>query len=126
MDNTTGDSLHAAADLGIKVLLEQDGSAECQLIVESRHLNRQGACHGGIIFALADTAMALASNGGDKVAVASHASINYLVGSKVGDNLVAVARLVGGSGKSRLFDVKVQESGGAVVAEFRGTTITIA
>ncbi len=125
MDNTTGDSLHAAADLGIKVLLEQDGSAECQLIVESRHLNRQGACHGGIIFALADTAMALASNGGDKVAVASHASINYLQACKVGDILTATARFVAGSGKSRLFDVQIANTSAEIVAEFRGTTITL-
>jgi acyl-CoA thioesterase len=125
MDNTTGDSLHAAADLGIEILVELDGSAKCQLIVESRHLNRQGACHGGIIFTLADTAMALASNGGSRVAVASHASINYLLGSESGDILIASARFVGGSGKSRLFDVQVEKHGGPVVAEFRGTTITI-
>ena len=124
MDNTTGDSFDAASDLGIVVQVEEDGVAQCELTVEPRHLNRQGACHGGVIFTLADTAMALASNGGAKVAVASHASINYLQASKRGDVLVAKARLLGGPGKSRLFDVQVKKAGDQVVAEFRGTTIT--
>lgn len=119
------ESQHAASVMGIVVLIEQDEAAQCRLEIEARHLNRQGVCHGGVIFTLADTAMALASNGGEKVAVASHASINFLEACNLGDVLTATAEFVAGSGKSRLYDIRVEKSAGVVVAEFRGTTITV-
>lgn len=117
---------HAAQHLGIKTLESGDGHCICELTVQERHLNRQGAGHGGILFTLADSAMAIASNSGAVTAVASQASINYLAAAKLGDRLVATASHAGGLGKSRIFDVTVTNGDGGVLAIFRGTTITIA
>ncbi len=116
---------HAAQDLGIETLESGDGHCKCELTVAQRHLNRQGAGHGGILFTLADSAMAIAANSGSAIAVASQASINYLAAAKLGDRLVATASHGGGLGKSRIFDVTVVNQDGELLALFRGTTITI-
>lgn len=117
---------HAAEDLGITEKDAGDGHAVCELVIKERHLNRQGACHGGILFMLADSAMALASNTGPATAVASQASVNFTAGARLGDRLVARAKHAGGAGKSRIFDVEITNYEGEKVALFRGTTITIA
>lgn len=116
---------HAAASLGIEQLEASDGFAVCEMTVTDRHLNRQGAGHGGVLFTLADSAMAIAANAGLVTAVASQASISYLAAAALGDHLRAVASHAGGTGKSRIFDVTVNNQDGKLLALFRGTTVTI-
>ena len=117
---------HTAASLGIKEIEASDGFAVCEMLVTEQHLNRLGVGHGGVLFTLADSAMAIASNAGPGTAVASQASISYLAAAALGDQLVAVASHVGGTGKSRIFDATVKNQDGKLLALFRGTTVTIA
>lgn len=116
---------HAATSIGIENLAGSDGFAQCSISIESRHLNTQGAGHGGIIFTLADSAMAIAANSGHRVAVASQASISFVAAASPGDRLMATANQVGGTGKSRIFDVVVKDQNDQLIALFRGTTISI-
>ena len=53
--------------------------------------NGHGICHGGFIFALADSAMAFAANPRGEAAVAQHASITFVRPGRVGEVLVADA-----------------------------------
>jgi len=77
-------------------------------------------CHGGYIFALADTAFAYACNCRNRVTVAASAAIEFLRPAKVGDVLTAVAkeRFVGG--RSGLFNVVVRNQDDVEIALFRG------
>ena len=59
----------SAATLGIAFRAGGPGRAEVAMTVDARHLNFNGGCHGGAIFALADTAFGLASNSHGPVAV---------------------------------------------------------
>ncbi len=62
--------------------------------VSKEHLNFGGSTHGGVIFALADSAFAEAVNFGENKAVAVQVSINYLKPSCEGDILTAEASVI--------------------------------
>jgi len=78
------------------------------------------SCHGGIIFALADTAFAYACNSGNQTTVAAAASIDFLSPAGRGETLVAEAREQWQAGRSGVYDVDVRTTDGRAVALFRG------
>lgn len=79
------------ATLGLSVVNGGPGSAEVAMTVDARHMNFNGGCHGGTIFALADTAFGLASNSHGAVAVGIDAHITFQVNVRPGDKLIARA-----------------------------------
>ncbi len=95
------------------------GAATMTLTVEAHHCNGHGTCHGGVIFALADSAFAFACNSGNAATVAQHATVSFVAPARAGDVLEARAREVSLRGRSGLYDVTVT-CAGATVAEFRG------
>jgi LAO/AO transport system ATPase/phenylacetic acid degradation protein PaaD len=113
------------ATLGIGVLGGGPGRAEVAMTVGARHLNFNGACHGGAIFALADSAFGLASNSHGPVAAGIDAHITYQAGVAAGDRLVARASEVHRTRKLAVYriDVVRPESDGAetAVSSFTGT-----
>ena len=96
------------------------GAAAMSLTVAAHHANGQLICHGGVIFALADSAFAFACNSRNQSTVAQHNSITYVAPGKVGDTLVATAQEVSLSGRSGIYDVRVTDQTGKTIAEFRG------
>lgn len=118
--------------LGIEVLSFGEGRATIAMTLRTEMMNGFGVTHGGMIFAFADSAFALACNStggdGDSVTVASGVDINFLAPTSAGQRLTAVANRRQQQGRSGLYDVQVvAENGGepAVVAEFRGRSRTI-
>ena len=110
-----------AASQGLGMALEDvaPGQARLSMAVGPHMLNGHGNCHGGFIFALADSAFAFACNSRGHSAVAQSCSITYLRPVREGDRLVASARELAVAGRSGLYDVQVATQSG-VVAEFRG------
>ena len=110
-----------AASQGLGMVLEKAGAGQARMAmtVEPRMLNGHGSCHGGFIFALADSAFAFACNSRGQVAVAQTCTITYLRPVRSGERLVATAREVAIAGRSGLYDVQVVGEAG-VAAEFRG------
>lgn len=102
------------------------GSAVVSLTVAPHHCNGHGTCHGGVIFSLADSAFAFACNSRNRVTVAQSNSITYLAPGRLGDTLVATAREVQLAGRSGVYDVQVADGDGAVIAEFRGLSRSVA
>jgi LAO/AO transport system kinase len=113
------------ATLGISVLAGGPGSAEVAMTIGARHLNFNGSCHGGAIFALADSAFGLASNSHGPLAAGIDAHITYQAGVAAGDRLVARASEVHRTRKLAVYriDVVRPESDGAetAVSSFTGT-----
>ncbi len=109
----------ASSGLGMRLLHVGPGSARLAMAVQARMLNGHGICHGGFIFALADSAFAFACNTTGMVSVASHCSIAFLRPAREGETLEAVAEERQREGRGGIYDVRVT-SGGAIVAEFRG------
>jgi len=92
--------------------------------VDARHLNFNGGCHGGAIFALADSAFGLASNSHGPLAAGIDAHITFQAGVAAGDTLVARAVEVQRSRRIGVYriDVVREDAGGeTAVSSFTGT-----
>ncbi|MFL6661106.1 MAG: methylmalonyl Co-A mutase-associated GTPase MeaB [Rhizobacter sp.] len=101
------------------------GHAEVSMTVDRRHTNFNGVCHGGVLFALADTAFGLASNSHGPVAVGIDAHITFQVPVGLGDKLAARATEVSRSRRIATYRVQVvrRESNGGetAISSFTGT-----
>ncbi|MBN8423998.1 hydroxyphenylacetyl-CoA thioesterase PaaI [Microbacterium esteraromaticum] len=113
----------ASAMLGMTVEVDEPGRAVVSMTVRDDMLNGFAITHGGLVFALADTAFAIACNEDERVTVASGADITFLKSTGAGQVLsaTAVRRVV--SGRTGLYDVTVRDETGAVVAEVRGRSM---
>ncbi|MDZ8170958.1 hotdog fold thioesterase [Microbacterium xanthum] len=107
------------AALGIRVDRAEPGYAAVRMTVRRDMVNGAGVTHGGMVFALADTAIALASNDTAEAALVAGADVVFLASSAEGDELVAIAEVRAVSGRTGVYDARVEESG-RVIAEIRG------
>jgi len=114
-----GDDI-ASQELGISMEITRPGFAEARLEVRSNMVNGHKVCHGGYIFALADSAFAFACNTYNRVTFASGASIEFVSPARVGDKLLAVAGERSRGGRTGVYDVTVTNQDGELVAIFRG------
>ncbi len=119
VDDTTSQSL------GIEISQVAPGFARLSMRVGEKLTNGHGLCHGGYIFILADTAFAYACNTYDQRAVASGASIEFVAPAQVGDTLVAEALEQLRAGRRGVYDIRVSNQHGALIALFRGRSATI-
>ena len=114
----------ASAMLGMQVEVDAPGEAVVSMTVREDMLNGFAITHGGLVFALADTAFAIACNEDERVTVAGGADITFLKSTRAGQTLRASALRRAVSGRTGLYDVTVTDETGDVVAEFRGRSIT--
>jgi acyl-CoA thioesterase len=111
----------ASRALGMTLDLVGTGRARMSMQIRSDMVNGHGLCHGGLIFSLADSAMAFAANSHGDRAVAQHCAVTFIRPAREGEVLTAEAEERSRSGRSGIYDVRVTgSSDGSVVAEFRG------
>ncbi len=116
----------ASAGLGMVLVSLDVGHAVVRMSVNEAMVNGHAIAHGGFVFALADSAFALACNSHGPVTVAAGCDITFVAPARVGDVLVADAVERATFGRSGLTDVSVRvESSGALVAELRGRSRVI-
>ena len=115
----------ASQRLGMRIERIAPGGATLAMTVTEAMLNGQGAAHGGYIFALADSAFAFACNGHNQRTVAHQASITYVAPGRLGDRHTAAAHEVHRAGRNGIYDVRVTNADGELVAEFRGHSRTV-
>ena len=106
--------------LGIALVSAGAGRAVLEMTVGEDMLNGFGTCHGGVLYALADTALSCACNSHNQRSVAHHCSMIYLRPGRLGDRLLARAVERTKAGRVGLYDVSVTDASGAVVGEFLG------
>jgi acyl-CoA thioesterase len=119
--------------MGIEVESVADGHATISMTLRPEMLNGFGIAHGGMVFAFADSAFAIACNppegSADTITVASGVDINFLKPGIPGRVLTAVANRRQQSGRSGIYDIQVLQSlpegGTEVIAEFRGRSRTV-
>jgi len=111
---------HATQALGIEIVDIQPGAARMQMVVREDMLNGHQTCHGGFIFALADSTFAFACNSYNIQTVAAGCSIEYLAPGYEGDVLLAEASEQARSGKTGVYDIVVTNQDGKTIALFRG------
>jgi acyl-CoA thioesterase len=111
--------------LGMKLEEAGPGHARMSMRVTRDMVNGHGSCHGGMIFTLADSTFAFACNSHNHRAVAAGCSIEYLAPAQLGDVLTAEGREEAVVGRFGVYDIRVTNQEGAVVALFRGKSATI-
>ena len=110
---------------GIKIEEAREDYARISMMVRADMLNSHGIAHGGMIFALADTAFAYVCNGANHASVAAQASIVFLDKVREGETLVAEATEVAREGRAGVTRVAIRTSDGRAVAEFTGYSRTL-
>ena len=105
---------------GIRLDQVGPGCATLSMTVSDAMLNGHGTCHGGMIFALADTAFAYACNAYNRRTVAQHCAVTFLAPAERGDRLVATCAERVLQGRSGIYDTRVHDQRGQPIAEFRG------
>jgi acyl-CoA thioesterase len=124
-----GQAMYAAdtATRGLGMRLEDIGPGHARLVMTVRPdmLNGHRTCHGGFIFALADSAFAFSSNARNVRTVASGCTIDYVAPAMAGDVLSAQARERSLEGRTGVYDVTVTNQEGRVIALFRGRSYRI-
>ncbi|MBX3654724.1 MAG: hydroxyphenylacetyl-CoA thioesterase PaaI [Ramlibacter sp.] len=112
--------------MGMELVSCEPGRAVLRMAVTERHLNGHRICHGGFIFTLADSTFAFACNSHNKVTVAAGCSIEFLRPGQLGDLLTCEGLEQTLSGRHGIYDMKVTNQRGEVVALFRGKSTSIA
>ena len=111
--------------MGMELISCEPGRAVIRMEVKEIHLNGHKICHGGFIFTLADSTFAFACNSYNKSAVAAGCSIEFLKPAHEGDVLTCEAQEQVLSGRHGIYDMRVTNQRGEVVAVFRGKSAQI-
>lgn len=114
------DGDRASQMLGMRVVSCGPGRAEVSMHVRADMVNGHAICHGGLIFALADSAFAFACNSHGDRTVAAGAAIDFLAPGREGDVLTAVATERWRAGRSGIYEIEVRNQRAETVALFRG------
>lgn len=115
----------AAQGMGIELVEVGPGLARLRMRVREDMANCHGICHGGFIFAVADTAFAYACNTYNQPTVASGADISFVAPAQVGDILTARGEVRQQGGRNGLYDIEVVNQDGRTIAFFRGRSTRI-
>ena len=105
--------------LGIEILTCEVGKCKVALTVRKEMLNSMGKAHGGITYALADTAFGFTANTHGKYAVSIETSINHIEALNEGDYLTAESVIEKVNNKLGFNIVEVKR-GEELVALFKG------
>lgn len=111
--------------LGMKRLEVRAGYARMSMRVKEHMVNGQQVCHGGLIFSLADSSFGYACNSHGQHALAASCSIDFLAPAQLGDELTAEAQETAHLGRTRIYDVRVTNQEGKLIALFRGKSATV-
>jgi acyl-CoA thioesterase len=115
----------ASQTLGMSITAVRPGFAQVTMPVRADMLNGHGVCHGGLVFALGDSAFAFACNSYNEATVAAAASIDFLASARAGDQLTAEARELWRTKRNGLYEIVVFNQHGERIALFRGRSYRI-
>ncbi|UTW64727.1 hotdog fold thioesterase [bacterium SCSIO 12741] len=107
--------------LGIERVSDEYGANTLRMTVKHDMLNGFDILHGGIAFALADSALAFAANSHGQQCLSVENSIHYHRSCKEGDVLIARATEENRSNRIATYRVVVSLESGEKVATFQGT-----
>lgn len=116
---------NASKWLGMKIEEVRPGYARLSMAVTANMVNGHNLCHGGLIFTLADSTFAFASNSHNQRAVAAGCAIEFLAPAFLGDVLTAEGVEQALRGRTGVYDMKVTNQKGELIAVFRGKSATI-
>lgn len=115
----------ASQALGMKLAAVRPGWAQVVMRVRADMTNGHDLCHGGLVFALADSAFAFACNSYNESTVAAAAAIDFLSAARLGDELTAEAAELWRTRRNGIYEITVTNQRGERIALFRGRSYRI-
>ncbi|AEB58895.1 hydroxyphenylacetyl-CoA thioesterase PaaI [Ectopseudomonas mendocina] len=115
----------ASQAMGMRLLSVAPGQAQVGMSVRADMVQGHGTCHGGYLFALADSAFAFACNSYNESSVAIGCSIDYVAPARLGDTLTAQASEQSRSGRTGNYDVRIENQNGKLIALFHGKSYKV-
>ena len=116
---------HCAQAHGMAPIAIGPGHAKMSMTVRKDMVNGHNICHGGMIFALADTCFAHACNSYNNNTVASGCMVDFINPAKLADILTAEANERSLTGRTGVYDVIVTNQDNDTIAFFRGRSYRI-
>lgn len=113
-----------ATGAGMQIDELGEDSCVCSMTLTEKHQNAYGGVMGGVIFTLADFALAVTANRIHNLSVAQQVSINYLNAPK-GERLIASARCIKNGRTTMVINVDVRDDLGRSIALFVGTAFKL-
>lgn len=114
----------ASQALGIEVEVEQAGAATATMRIREDMLNGFDSCHGGLVFALADTALAFACNAYNRLTVVGTGSMEFIRPAVLDDTLRAVAQEEYRGRRTGFYTVQLHNQNDELVALFRARAVS--
>ena len=122
-NNTERDKF--ARGIGVQVIEALPERAVCKLEINENHLNGLGLVNGGVLFTIADYAMAVAANANGSSTVTLNSSIDFIKSASRG-TIVAVATPVKTGRTISRYRVEVRlEENSDLLAVLSATSFTI-
>lgn len=110
----------ATETTGCTIVEAAKGRAVCELALRDDHRNAMGNVMGGALFTLADFALAVACNVGEKPTVSIQSNIEFLSASR-GSLLKATARAVKSGSHIGFYQVDIEDDLGRAIARMDAT-----
>ncbi len=115
----------ASQALGMRIDAVRPGWARVVMRVRADMVNGHGVCHGGLMFALGDSAFAFACNSYNDATVAAAANIDFLAAAREGDELTAEASESWRTKRNGIYEIVVTNQRGERIALFRGRSYRV-
>ena len=107
--------------LGIKRIKDEPGNSVLEMTVRKEMLNGFSIAHGGITYALADSALAFAANSHGRKSVSVETSISHVQPVFEGDVLTTRVEEISNSNKIGIYHITILNQKDVEVAHFKGT-----
>lgn len=107
--------------LGIELVEVHEGACTLRCTLKHQMLNGYSIAHGGIIFSLADSAIAFASASFGRLTVAIDHSISFTKEAVLGDTLTAKTETISMRFKTGVIRVEITNQHNELVALVKGT-----
>ncbi len=107
--------------LGIEILASEKGYCKLTCAIRPEMLNGVGTVHGGVTFAMADSAFAFACNMENNISVALDVHMSFTKAGRVGDVFTVEANEVFSSRKTGVYEIRITNQDNDLVGLFKGT-----
>lgn len=107
--------------LGMELIEIQPGKCVLKLQVQDFMLNGHQIAHGGITYAISDSALAFAANAHGQKCVSIETSISHVKSVALNDQITATCSEIHRGNSIALYQVICQNQNGELVAQFKGT-----
>jgi acyl-CoA thioesterase len=107
--------------LGIERVEEEPGKCTLRMTVRKEMLNGFDIAHGGITYALADSALAFSANAHGRKCVSVETSISHVQQVREGDTLTTFVEEISLTNKIGIYHITIRNQFDVDVAHFKGS-----